>query len=83
MKNNTLLYIGAGAAVLYLLSRQASARDKLPSPTLVTRKTGGQIAFDIGSVVGPILATIIGTPAAGAATAAAFQGARSLVFKEQ
>ena len=61
MKNNTLLYIGAGLAAVYLITRQqqrGGAAEYFPAPTRAT--TGWDVAGQAVNILGQILPGLLG-----------------------
>ena len=62
MKNNTLLYIGAGLAAVYLITRQQNSRSTyLPAaPPASPKTTGWDVAGQAINILGTILPGLIG-----------------------
>ena len=61
MKNNTLLYIGAGLAAVYLITRQQQkerTQEYFPTPTRAT--TGWDVAGQALNILGGLLPGLIG-----------------------
>lgn len=57
-KDNTILYVAAGAAALYFLTQQRQQPTYLPTPTRTT--TGWDVAGQAVSILGDILPGILG-----------------------